>query len=1107
MRRNNRLIVLAIWLGAAMMALTACGSERDGAEDTATSVRVQEIVNQVEVNTLDTETNEPVFVDLQLGQYLQTGNLVKTHKNSSARIDISIKNFNRVSRTAPRTIWQLGRFALNGDAIIELQEGKIFVFDDDDGQEHWPLHIETPAGTASARGTWMAVEFDPESATIQVDCLRGICELENDFGYQVFTNAQTVVATAVTVPTEPVPMEQLRIDEFHRLPEVLTDELHIPVLFTPVEVQAKLEKTRTAAFERMALEEKREVDSDRVSEIINTARALEEDGSAAINPPRETTDGIEQQATDQGTLELDTALDVISGSTEEVTNDEPDVVPEVAGEVDDEAKAEATPTEGPAIADSEAGALTPDSTLIATGNTAPVALNDTATTVRAAAISISLLSNDSDADNDLLSITNLTQPSRGKTTVNGDNTVDYRPDAGFIGEDTFTFTANDGADDSNIARVTITVAEPGKAVPVAVDDTGSGLENSANINIDVLQNDSDADRTTLAVANLTQPSNGSVTLVVGNNTVDYAPDSGFFGVDTFTYTANDGKHDSNIATVTVTVHAAPVAVGDTASTLGGIGVTIDVLQNDTDAESDVLSVTILTQPSSGIAVVNEDNTVSYTPGPGFSGEDSFTYQAHDGRYDSKIATVTVKVRSIPTANDDVASTLKGYGVTIDVLQNDTDADGDTLSVTNLSQPTNGTASLNGDHNVHYLPDSDFTGEDSFTYQAYDGKHNSNIATVTVTVNAAPLANDDAVSTIEGVGVIIDVLSNDTDADSETLSVTELTQPSSGTANVKEDNQVHYTPGSGFTGEDTFTYRANDGKHNSNIAIVTVTVLAAATVVPVALDDTASTSSGVEVIIDVLQNDTRANSGSLSVTNLTQPSNGTVELNGDGTVIYTPGSAFTGEDSFTYRATDGKLDSNIATVTVEVLAAKNLLPVAVDDTAFGAVIGANLNIDLLGNDWNPNGGTLSVANLTQPANGTATLKSDNTVDYTPNQGFIGVDSFTYQANDGTNNSNVATVTVTFAEPANTVPVAVDDTASTFKDVGVTIDVLQNDTDADGDSMTVTNLTGQLNGSVVLKSDYTVEYTPDLGFTGVDSFTYRVNDGTDDSNIATVTVTVS
>ena len=109
MRRNNRLIVLAIWLGAAMMALTACGSERDGAEDTATSVRVQEIVNQVEVNTLDTETNEPVFVDLQLGQYLQTGNLVKTHKNSSARIDISIKNFNRVSRTAPRTIWQLGR--------------------------------------------------------------------------------------------------------------------------------------------------------------------------------------------------------------------------------------------------------------------------------------------------------------------------------------------------------------------------------------------------------------------------------------------------------------------------------------------------------------------------------------------------------------------------------------------------------------------------------------------------------------------------------------------------------------------------------------------------------------------------------------------------------------------------------------------------------------------------------------------------------------------------------------------------------------------------------------------------------------------------------------
>ena len=128
----------------------------------------------MEVGGLHPETNEPAFVDLQLGQFLQTGDLVRTYENSSARVDISIQNFTRVSRTGPKTVWKLGRFALNGEAVIELQEGKIFVFDADDGQENRPLHIETPAGTASARGTWMAVEFDPDTGAIEVECLRGI---------------------------------------------------------------------------------------------------------------------------------------------------------------------------------------------------------------------------------------------------------------------------------------------------------------------------------------------------------------------------------------------------------------------------------------------------------------------------------------------------------------------------------------------------------------------------------------------------------------------------------------------------------------------------------------------------------------------------------------------------------------------------------------------------------------------------------------------------------------------------------------------------------------------------------------------------------------------
>ena len=318
MRPKNRLFILGISLGAAMVALAACGGEPDrvqtqeSQEAQEATVKVQEIVNRVEVNTLHPETKELAFVDLQLGQALQTGNLVKTYENSSARIDISIENFRRVSRTTPKTIWRLGGFALNGEAVIELQEGKIFVFDEDDGQENWPLHVVTPAGTASARGTWMSVEYNPESGTVEVECLRGICEVENDLGYQVFTNERTVVATADSVPTVPAPMAPLQIEAFHELPEVVTEEMPIPALFTPGEAEAKLEKVRSEAVQRKAVEETRQIDSDRVAKIIETSLAWEQAEATGINRQGE--------ITEQGIVELNTTLDELGGTLDELAN-------------------------------------------------------------------------------------------------------------------------------------------------------------------------------------------------------------------------------------------------------------------------------------------------------------------------------------------------------------------------------------------------------------------------------------------------------------------------------------------------------------------------------------------------------------------------------------------------------------------------------------------------------------------------------------------------------------------------------------------------------------------------------------------------------------------
>jgi thermitase len=178
----------------------------------------------------------------------------------------------------------------------------------------------------------------------------------------------------------------------------------------------------------------------------------------------------------------------------------------------------------------------------------------------------------------------------------------------------------------------------------------------------------------------------------------------------------------------------------------------------------------------------------------------------------------------PVANDDSATTNEDTAVTILVLANDTDADGDLLTVASVNQGMHGGVASNTAH-VTYTPKPDFNGTDSFTYTISDGRGGSDTATVTVTVNAvndAPVANDDSATTREGTAVTIDVLANDRDVDGDSLSVASVTPGTSGSATIN-GTSVIYTPNSGFTGTDSFTYTISDGQGGSATARVTVNV--------------------------------------------------------------------------------------------------------------------------------------------------------------------------------------------------------------------------------------------------------------------------------------------
>lgn len=276
----------------------------------------------------------------------------------------------------------------------------------------------------------------------------------------------------------------------------------------------------------------------------------------------------------------------------------------------------------------------------------------------------------------------------------------------------------------------------------------------------------------------------------------------------------------------VYLNRTPVAVNDVTTVQRDQSVSIAVLANDTDPDGQSLVVTAVTQPAHGTVSFTATG-VTYTPAEGYVGTDGFTYTISDGNGGVDTATVAITVFDRPpVANADAAMTRVDTPVVIDVLANDTDPDGDALSLTAVGTPAHGVAIVSGGA-VSYTPAAGFVGVDSFSYTITDANGTTATGTVTVTVeagNRAPVANDDFAETINPVWVLIDALANDSDPDGDAIEIVSFTQPANGTVVQVAPGQFHYKANAAFCGLDPFTYTIRDSAGNEATATVTVNVL-------------------------------------------------------------------------------------------------------------------------------------------------------------------------------------------------------------------------------------------------------------------------------------------
>ena len=731
---------------------------------------------------------------------------------------------------------------------------------------------------------------------------------------------------------------------------------------------------------------------------------------------------------------------------------------------------------------------------------APVAGDDIVQTDEDSAIIIDVLANDEDADSENLFIESATVPEEQGTVEIEDGKLIFTPAEDFNGDADITYVVSDGELEDE-ASVTVTV-NPLNDAPVANDDNVVTDEDTP-VTIDVLPNDTDVDGDTLTIVNASVPADqGTVEIVDGK--LVFTPAENFNGEATISYTVSDGElEDSAEVSVTVNpVNDAPVANDDSAVTDEDTPVTIDVLPNDTDVDGDTLTIVNASVPADQGTVEIVDGKLVFTPANNFNGEASISYTVSDGALedDAQVSVTVNPINDAPVANDDSAVTDEDTPVTIDVLPNDTDVDGDTLTIVNASVPVDqGTVEI-VDGKLVFTPAENFNGEATISYTVSDGELEDS-AEVSVTVNPvndAPVANDDSAVTDEDTPVTIDVLSNDTDVDGDTLTIVNASVPADqGTVEIV-DGKLVFTPAENFNGEANISYTVSDGALEDSAEVsVTVNPVNDA---PVANDDSAVTDEDSPVTIDVLPNDTDVDGDTLSIVNASVPADqGTVEIV-DGKLVFTPADNFNGEATISYTVSDGALeDSAEVSVTVNPI---NDAPVANDDSAVTDE-DTPVTINVLPNDTDVDGDTLTIVNASVPADQGTVEIVDGKLVFTPAENFNGEATISYTVSDGELEDD-AQVSVT-VNPINDAPVANDDSAVTDEDTPVTIDVLPNDTDVDGDTLTIVNASVPVDQGTVEIVDGKLVFTPADNFNGEATISYTVSDGAlEDSAEVSVTV---
>jgi Bacterial Ig domain len=776
----------------------------------------------------------------------------------------------------------------------------------------------------------------------------------------------------------------------------------------------------------------------------------------------------------------------------------------------------------------------------------PVAVDDPVTARSGASVPVQVTANDYDPDGEAIAVSSVGVAGHGTVDIGTATTVVYTPDAGYVGVDRFEYTIVDGNGTPASASVIIELLPPGATnkAPLGVADaaqTGPGVP----VVVDVLLNDVDPERDSLRLGGFSPPQSvgevtlGEVTETVGPSDLPalrFTPAEGFEGTAVFTYRPVDSL-DAVGEDVEVRVEVArpddpnrpPVVRPDAVRLRRDVATAVPVLVNDADPDGDALTLSVVEPLPAGIEVEVRGAELSVTARAGAPAFSPFTYAVDDGNGHVVRGSVLVAViddvesNKPPVVTADTDKVVIGDSVVLDVTANDVDPDGDPLTVVSVTQPADdsGQAIVFSREKIQFTPaplvDEEAQATARFTYTVSDGYGHEVVGEVTITVLPEaladpPYARDDSTFTFVNVPVTVDVLRNDGDPSGGRPSLVGRPGcPSGGLARVTADGQVRFDPPPDRSGAFRCTYEVTNARGLTASASILISVREPEITnqPPEAVLDSLSLEVGTTASIDVLANDRDPDgtNAELELVSSTAPVLGTATRNGR--VITVVAGNQVGNATINYQVADAEGAVSLGRLRVTITERVNQPPIAVPDTSTIFGPGTPQQFDVLANDSDPDEtpGGLSLTSAARVSGDATVSTSGSIVTITPVPSFVGQIVATYTIRDGEGLTATSNVVLTVQEPLNRPPDARDDNLELVNGGSVSVPVLLNDTDPDGDALSVSIVSGAdpALGSTGLNANKSIAFTAIPGAVGTAVITYQVSDG-EFTDSATVRIVV-